>query len=324
MNLRPIAARDQIHSPGGNPIGLANPERVLTLVVEGAALGVPEIDSNMYQVFRANVGKLALRLPDHLPDEEKLAQVRSVLNEFQNYRTTGEEELRNRTGAWHSLASFLFTNLLKGLGINPHAPNPDQLLRKLTGVVSAQEIENLRGEFETFLHPAGAESAPAEASPFCTADYSTANDNAAGLRGGGSAVEHLRRMMADSRKGFIVLFRLSCLNMINQRFGPSAVQDCLMAVAAFLTQSLNSDDAIYHWSDSSLLAILQGRVNEQILAAELQRIAFQNRETSVNIGDRATMLRIPFTFDIVPIDRMQSAEDLYKINLLAGAGSTSR
>jgi len=121
--------------------------------------------------------------------------------------------------------------------------------------------------------------------------------------------------MASGRKGFIVLFRLTCLNMINQRFGPEAVEDCLMAVAAFLTQSLQSDDAVYHWSDSSLLAVLQGRVNEQILNAELQRIVYQNRETSVTIGGRTTMLRIPLTFDVTPIERLQTPDDLYKITL---------
>jgi hypothetical protein len=60
---------------------------------------------------------------------------------------------------------------------------------------------------------------------------------------------------------------------------------------------------------------MQNRANEQILSAELDRIVFQNRETSVNIGGRATMLRIPLTFDITPIERMQSPDDLYKITL---------
>jgi GGDEF domain-containing protein len=110
--------------------------------------------------------------------------------------------------------------------------------------------------------------------------------------------------------------------MINQRFGPEAVEDCLMAVSAFLTQSLHSDDAIYHWSDSSLLAVLLGRANDQILTAELERIAMQNRETTVNIGGRATMLRIPITFDLIPIERLKSADDLYKITLLTNSGRT--
>jgi GGDEF domain-containing protein len=211
---------------------------------------------------------------------------------------------------------------LRSLGIDASAANPSKLLRTLASATSAQDTQELHRGLESFLHPDGAESAPAEASKFRTADHSTETDNAAGLRGGGSAVEHVKRLMDSGDKAFIVLFRLSCLNMINQRFGSEAVEDCLMAVSAFLTQSLNSEDAIYHWSDSSLLAILQGRANEQILTAELERIVMQNRETSVNIGGRATVLRIPITFDLTPIERLKTADDLYKITLLTTSGRT--
>jgi GGDEF domain-containing protein len=195
-------------------------------------------------------------------------------------------------------------------------------MQKLAGVTTAQSTQEFYDRLEAFLHPAGAASAPAGASQFRAADHSTENLNAAGLRGGGSAIEHVKRLLEGGDKAFIVLFRLSCLNMINQRFGPEAVEDCLMAVSAFLTESLNSDDAIYHWSDSSLLAILQGRANEQILTAELERIAMQNRETTVSIGGRATVLRIPITFDLTPIERLKSADDLYKITLLTSSGKT--
>ena len=321
MSLKQMTSRDQSQSPVESAAELSSPERFLSLVVEGAALGVPEIDSAMYGAFRSSIGKLALHLPDRLPDDEKLAQIRSVVREFEGYRKTGEEELRNRTANWRSLVSILFRDLLKSLGINPSLGAADQLLRKIGGAVSAAQIEEVGARIDSFLHPSGENSAPAEASKFQTADHSTANLNAAGLRGGGSAIEHLKKIMEGSGTGFIVLFRLSCLNMINQRFGSEAVEDCLMAVAAFLTQSLHADDVIYHWSDSSLLAILQGRANDHILTAELERIAIKNRETSVNIGGRPTMLRIPITFDLTPIERLQSADDLCKITLIANGRS---
>jgi GGDEF domain-containing protein len=298
MNLRQMTAWGHGGPPGEKPVDLPNLERFLTLTVEGAALGVPEIDADSYKAFRDNVARLALQLPDRLPDEEKLAQIRGILREFQNYRKSGEDELRNRAIEWRSLASFLFCELLSSLGIAPISTKADELVHRIGSASSAEKIQSLHTQMESFLHPAGAHSAPAEASQLRTADHSTANDNAAGLRGGGSAVDRLKQIIAAGGKGFVVLFRLSCLNMINQRFGAEAVEDCLMAVAAFLTQSLQSDDTIYHWSDSSLLAVVQGRANEQILTAELDRIVFQNRETSVNIGGRATMLRITLTFDI--------------------------
>jgi hypothetical protein len=89
------------------------------------------------------------------------------------------------------------------------------------------------------------------------ANRSTTNDNAAGLRGGGAAVEHLRAILENCSLGYIVFFRLGCMDVIGERFGTEATQDSLMAVAAFLTHSLRSDDMIYFWSDTSLLAILE-------------------------------------------------------------------
>ncbi|MGO8758335.1 MAG: diguanylate cyclase domain-containing protein [Terracidiphilus sp.] len=320
MNLRQIAAWGAPEPSDGKAVRIPDAERFLTLIAEGAALGMPEVDSQLYQEFRDGVAKLARQLPDHLPDEEKLALIRTLLRQFEEYRYQTEAELRSRTTEWRSLVSFLFSELLNSLGIDSSTANAERLKQKMAGVTAAASIEDYRRQMESFLHPAGAGSAPVEASQLHAADHTTANDNAAGLRGGGSAIEHLRGILASGGKGFIVLFRLTCLNMISQRFGPEAVEDCLMAVAAFLTQSLHSDDAIFHWSDSSLLAILQGRANEQILTAELERIIMQNRETSVNIGGRSTMLRIPIAFDLTPTERLSSAEDLRKITLLTAPG----
>jgi GGDEF domain-containing protein len=320
MNLRQMTGMGGADPAEKAALEPANPDRVLTLVVEGTARGVPEVDGKEYKEFRANLAKLALQLSDRLPDEEKLAQVRAILREFEGYRDRSETELRNRTSEWRTAVSFLFRELLKGLGIDATSPNAAKLLQNVATAAAAEDVRVFHEHLETFLHPQGADSAPAEASQFRKADHTTANDNAAGLRGGGAAVEQVRRIMERGDKAFIVLFRLSCLNMISQRFGPEAVEDCLMAVSAFLTQSLNSDDAIYHWSDASLLAVLRGRPNEQILTAELDRIAMQNRETTVTIGGRATMLRIPITYDLTPIERLKSAEDLYKITLLTTCG----
>lgn len=90
-----------------------------------------------------------------------------------------------------------------------------------------------------------------------------------------------------------------------------------MAVSAFLTASLNSDDAIFHWSDSSLVAILLHRPNEHLVTAELNRIASKNSDINVNIGGRSIMLRIPFSFDLIALDRFKNAAELYKLSLPA-------
>ena len=79
MNLRQMTGMGGASSTEKESPELPNPERVLTLVVEGTALGVPEVDVEAYKEFRANVARLALQLPDRLPEEEKLTQVRLPL-----------------------------------------------------------------------------------------------------------------------------------------------------------------------------------------------------------------------------------------------------
>jgi hypothetical protein len=93
-----------------------------------------------------------------------------------------------------------------------------------------------------------------------------------------------------------------------------AVQDSLMAVSAFLTHSLRSDDAIYHWSGSSLLAVLQTPASLPILTAAMRRIVDNNRDITIQIGGRSVMLRIPLEFEITPISQLRNAEDLHKLS----------
>jgi GGDEF domain-containing protein len=314
MKLRPMsewgrqATAEQVSS------AISGTERCLTLLVEGAALNVPEIDPGSYKVFRASVSRQALQLADRLPDDDKMALIRTILHEFESYGKDSESVLKERTGNWRTLTTFLFRDLLASLGIGADSPEASTLGRQIPGLSSPAELRDWRSQAEVFLHPPDASGVAQGLASLKAANRSTANDNAAGLRGGGSAVEQLKQILAHGGSGFVALFRLSCLEVINQRFGTGAVEDCLMAVSAFLTASLHSDDNIYHWSDSSLLAILQGRPSEQILAAELLRIASQNRDTSINVAGRTIMLRVPLAFQLTPISRLRAAEDLYRLS----------
>ena len=314
MKLGPITAWGKSGTPVEVEHQISSLERTVTLLVEGTALNMPQIDADSYKTFRANVSRLALQIPDRLPEEEKLTLLRTILHEYEIYRGASEAALKERTAGWRGLVILLFRDLLASLGMGRDSPEAAQLGREIPSLASAGDLREWRTRVEEFLHPPDAEGQAQGLASLKTANRSTENDNAAGLRGGGSAVEQLKKIMERGGGGFIALFRLSCLEVINQRFGTEAVEDCLMAVSAFLTASLHSDDQIYHWSDSSLLAVLQGRPSEQILAAELQRIASQNRDTSINVAGRTIMLRIPLAFELTPINRLRAAEDLYRLS----------
>jgi len=315
MNLAQLGSRGKDAS-AEQAVQAAGADRSLTLLAEGAALNMPDVDPEIYKGFRGKVSTLAMQMPDRLPESEKLLYIRTIVKEFENYRGVTETMLRNRQIGWRTLVSALLNELLANLGIDSVSPTALPLVNKVSNLSTAEEIESYSAWVHEFLHPGGA-AAPAaagHAASLRTADRSTANDNAAGLRGGGAAVDHVKRVKQGGGKGFVALFRLSFLDVISERFGMEAVEDCIMAVSAYLTQSLRSGDAVYHWSDSSLLGVLENRANQQIATAELGRIVSQNREITISVSKRAVMLRIPIEFELIPIDRLQNAEDLLRIS----------
>jgi len=286
----------------------------MTALVEGVAEAMPRIDDQSYSEFRGTAARMALQIPDRMENAGRMTVVNAILHEFENYRIGVENALRERQKGWRSLTAKLAREMLASMGVKTESPAAQPLVEGVDRLTTAEQIGEYRSLLDGFLKLRSGEE-EAKISPLKVADTSTSNENAAGLMGGGAAVEELRKVMERGGTGFVVIFRLSCLEMVSRRFGPEAVEDCLMAVSAFLTTSLHSDDMIFHWSDSSLVAILLGRPNEHLLTAELNRIAMKNTDINVAIGGRSIMLRIPFSFELFPIERLKTAEDLYKIYL---------
>lgn len=306
-----LQSRSKQPSPEGaaeDPAQKVN--RFLTMMIEGAARTMPEVDPEAHKKLVATVNGIALQTPDRLPDADKLVQIQIILRELELYGRGIEEAIRGRQYEWRILAATLLRELEERLGFDA-----SEMELRLGDLETAEELQEFRHLLSDFLHPESNNPDHDNGLTFHTADRTTDNTNAAGLRGGGVAVQHAKRIMDRKGRGHAVLIRLGCLEMINERFGPEAVQDCLMAVSAFLTARLRREDQIYHWTDSMLLAIVEDRANEKILAAELSRITSQNREITVTIGGRMVMLRIPLEFDITPIRRLNEPDDLFKLTM---------
>jgi GGDEF domain-containing protein len=301
---------------GSSTPPLYNPDLCLTMLIEGATLGVPEVDAQAYRRFRSNVDNLVHKMAGNLPTEERVTLIRGIVQEFDTYRAETETAMREALVGWRGLIAKLFGKLMTSLGIEAQNPDVFSLNQRIRHLTTAPEIEAWDEKLNSFLDPRSG-IAPVDDSParMRMADTSTANDNLTGLHGGGRALERLTQLIESADRGFVVLFRLGCLNLINERFGEEAVEDAVMAVSSYLTHSLRKEDAIYHWTDASLLAILDKRSNEHILNAELKRIVALNRDVNINIGGRTVMLRIPIEFDAVPIARLRSADDVRKLSL---------
>ncbi len=292
-----------------NPTSFGLPE-----LLQQAALSVPEIDPRMYKEFCARMEKLALRIPKIELQSSHLEILEEVREEFERYHCSSMNAIEKRRANWRKLVARLLDELLFSMHIDPGVENAADLRMRVGSLLTGEEIHAFVNLLEDFLRlnkaqaPAGALSAPRIAKPF------SANDNAAGLRDGEAAVTHLRSILEEKGCGYVVHFELCCLGSINNRFGVEAVHDCMMAVSAFLTRSLRSDDAVYYWSANSLLAVMRSPADLRTINSVIQRIADNNRDITLQIEGRTTMLRIPLDFAITPITNLKAAEDIYELH----------
>lgn len=303
----------------GDSTACAAERRALGLLLEGAAINLPQIDPEIHRRFRSGILRSSISLIEPQPESDLLRNVAALVHEFEVYRSDSEIELEGRHKEWRQIVSALMHQLASRDNIDPRSPLWASLSKSLADAQMAEEIEHFKVKLLRVFEASAEENAAKRGKEAEEQDRSTANDNAAGLRGGGAAIEHVSTMIANSRPGYVCLFRLNCLDVVGERFGPEGIQDCLMAVSAFLIQNMRAEDMVYHWSESSLLAVCDRKIREDILSAELNRVLARNREFTINIGDRAIMLRIPVDLQIFPIGDLRSGEDLQNLS-----GSRSR
>jgi GGDEF domain-containing protein len=285
----------------------------LSKLMEQAARNVPELDPRLYKEFQAKVGGLTPQLQKLLLPAGDLEQVRRVLEEFNRYHRSAENAMRERRSGWRELVSHLLGDLMSRMGVDPASEEAAPLMQRVGSLLTSEEIHGFLILLNDFLRTRNGPAKADGASPAKTAERFSANDNATGLRNGDAAIEHLKNIMEEGGCGYVVHFELSCLSSVHDRFGMEAVQDCVMAVSAFLTRNLRSDDTIFYWSDSSLLAILPSPANLPTITAVIQRIVDSNRDITLQIGGGSAMLRVPLHFSITPISKLKTAGDVLKL-----------
>ena len=72
-----------------------------------------------------------------------------------------------------------------------------------------------------------------------------------GLPGPSQARELLTPLFGADHQTYVILFKLTVLETIEERYGEEAGADYLINVAQYLTQSLRSEDRLFHWGRNS-------------------------------------------------------------------------
>lgn len=133
----------------------------------------------------------------------------------------------------------------------------------------------------------------------------------AGLPGPSEAREYLKPLFSPNSIHYVILVKLSVLQMIEERYGCEASEDYIQSTIRFLMHGLSSSDRLFHWSRDVLMMVVKRQVSTIALRMEIARLMQTQREYSTEIDGRLVMIATPTVFDQLPVSKFSSFDDMF-------------
>jgi len=125
-----------------------------------------------------------------------------------------------------------------------------------------------------------------------------------------AARDRLNSAILDMSHGFVVIFRMCCLGIVEKRFGKEVMQRAVSSVSNFLTSRMHRGTTLYQWKSYCLIAIYEGYAKEQELSEDLQETIRQNRDITVEQFGKSVVIKVPLLYEIKPIDDLREYKDI--------------
>jgi hypothetical protein len=107
-----------------------------------------------------------------------------------------------------------------------------------------------------------------------------------------------------------VLFKISMLQTVEQRYGEEAAGDYLNSAAQFLIEALRPDDKLFHWGRDVLMAVVQRKISPGALRMEVDRLTLTSRGQVMEVNGKSIMISCPIAFDLHPVSQFSTLDDM--------------
>jgi ActR/RegA family two-component response regulator len=131
-----------------------------------------------------------------------------------------------------------------------------------------------------------------------------------GLPGPSQARRHLSSLWGVDPYTFVILFKLTALQMLEQRYGEEAFSDYINIEAQFLMQALRSEDRLFHWGRDVLMAVVSRRLSPAALRSEISRLITSGREHVIEVNSRRVMVARTMEFDLLPVSQYPAIDHM--------------
>jgi CheY-like chemotaxis protein len=136
------------------------------------------------------------------------------------------------------------------------------------------------------------------------------NEGPTGLPGPTQARKHLAPLVGVDTLSYVVLFKISMLQTVEQRYGEETAGDYLNSAAQFLVQALRPDDKLFHWGRDVLMAVIRRTISPGALRMEIDRLTLTSSGQMMNINGKSIMLACPIAFDLLTVSKYSSLNDM--------------
>ncbi|MGD0799690.1 MAG: response regulator [Terracidiphilus sp.] len=131
-----------------------------------------------------------------------------------------------------------------------------------------------------------------------------------GLPGPSQAKGHLDPLFGVDPQGYVILFRFTLLETIEQRYGEDTARDYLNEAAQFLIQALRSEDRLFHWGRYVLMAVIRRQISAAATRMAIARLTAASRDQVLNVDGRSIIVACAITFDLLPVSQFANIESM--------------
>jgi diguanylate cyclase (GGDEF)-like protein len=274
--------------------------RVVQQLLQGCSLHSVEFDSDVHAEFRSSIRQIADRF-DELPDYKELLILAGEANKtIQTYNHQVEKFIRDLAVEKQLAVELLAKSLLKVCrSSDKTALTLRQIERDLSKASQLQDMRDLRAKLAecvgTLCLEAEAQEAQYRELKERLAEPTNALeplDQITGLNTMKRAEARLQEVAVGGYQGFVLVFFLKNVDVVNRRFGFSAGDQVLLKFANYLKNSFRASEQIFRWRGPCFVVLAERFVTLDAVKAEAHKVGIRGPEAEVEGNAKSMLIRL--------------------------------
>jgi len=131
-----------------------------------------------------------------------------------------------------------------------------------------------------------------------------------GLPGPTQAKELLKSLFGADRQTYVILFKLTVLKTIEDRYGEEAASDYLINTVQYVTRALRTDDLLFHWGRYVLMAVVRRTITPGALRMEVARLTSSTSDQLLKVQGRSIMVATSIDSDMKPVAQFSGLNEM--------------